>query len=46
MASHFGLNFVELNKAVDEIICDDETGITTVHAYSTLSGEKDCVSVP
>lgn len=43
MANHFGMENIELSKAVDEIIFDEETGITTVHAYSTLSGEKDCV---
>ena len=44
MAEKFGLQYIELSKAVDEIICDEETGVTTVHAYSTLPGEKDTVS--
>ena len=43
MAAQFGLQNVELSKAVDEIIVDEETGVTTVHAYSTLPGEKDSV---
>lgn len=41
MASEFGLNNILLNRAVDEIIYDEDTGVTTIHAYSTLPGEKD-----
>ncbi|CAI4228333.1 unnamed protein product [Auanema sp. JU1783] len=41
MANDFGTQNILLNRAVDEIIYDEKTGLTLIHAYSTLPGEKD-----